>query len=140
MENTKTGKEKNYVHLIEDVNTMLTLFLPKIREKYADYPVCLMSYVENGVEEKTIEICFEAEKCTVSCCFDVNEMCTCVLLFPEEEEVTRMLIASLIKSYTYDFIKNRWILPQSRLQIKEVDRFPANICFVFLPVKADGLL
>lgn len=140
MENTKTEKEKNYAHLIEEVNAMLTLFLTEIREKYAHYPVCLMSYVENGVEEKSMEIGFESEKCTVSCSFDLNGMCTCVLLFPDEEEVTGMLINSLKECYEYDFIKNRWIFPESRLQIKEVDRFPANICFIFLPAKVDLLL
>ena len=51
--------EQLYSKIIEQASSVLKLSISQIKEKYTDYPICLMDYIERDIHEKSIEIRFD---------------------------------------------------------------------------------
>ena len=66
MDNNNIAGIKGYYYQLQQITSLLNLSLPEIRQKYINYPYCLIDYFEKGVEEKSIEIRFSATKVNVS--------------------------------------------------------------------------
>ena len=79
-----------------------------LKEKYKDYPVCLMEYIEKGVRDHIIEVRFDNEN-----------NCDASFLFLDSTEEEELLINHLIDSADYSFRKSSFQLPSCSLKIKE---------------------
>lgn len=95
MENKKTIITKNYADLVEHTISTLHLSYSEIKMKYANYPLCVSNYFENGVENKFIEIRFDKDEASITCTFDDAENCDFVYLFLDSNEIARGLILYL---------------------------------------------
>lgn len=56
MDNNNITGIKGYYYLLQQITSLLNLSLPEIRQKYINYPYCLIDYFEKGVEEKSLFI------------------------------------------------------------------------------------
>ncbi|MFV0340503.1 MAG: hypothetical protein ACK5MA_07785 [Parachlamydiaceae bacterium] len=90
-----------------------------LKEKYKDYPVCLMEYIEKGVHDHIIEVRFDNEEATISISFDSENNCDASFLFLDSTEEEELLINHLIDSADYSFRKSSFQLPSCSLKIKE---------------------
>jgi hypothetical protein len=54
MDNNNIAGIKGYYYLLQQITSLLNLSLPEIRQKYINYPYCLIDYFEKNVEEKGI--------------------------------------------------------------------------------------
>ena len=69
MDNNNIAGIKGYYYLLQQITSLLNQSLPEIRQKYINYPYCLIDYFEKNVEEKSIEIRFDQEAFTMTCLF-----------------------------------------------------------------------
>lgn len=106
----------------------LVLRLPhnKIKEDYSDNPMYVMEYIAKEVSESIIDILFDDQSATLSCTFDESNSCNASYIFLENLEELSSYISYLNKNYDYDYIQNRWVLPDSFLNIKKTND---DICF-----------
>ena len=86
MDNNNIVGIKSYYYLLQQITSLLNLSLPEIRQKYINYPYCLIDYFEKEVEEKSIEIRFDQEAFTMTCLFSSEGKCEFVYLFPDKNE------------------------------------------------------
>lgn len=117
--------------LIEHIKSALNLSEKQIREKFSEYPVCLMDYIEKEVNEKSIEIRFDKEEATLTCIFDDEGVCNQVFLFPDKNEVIEELISRFEKVYKYDYIRNKWIASDFSIRVKPIARLTGDYCLFF---------
>lgn len=90
-----------------------------IKTKFADFPICLMEYIEKGIHDKVAEIRFDEHKATLSATFDKEDICDYVILFPDQIENIDQLFLYLSDNYDYDFLKGNWILSNCYMKVKE---------------------
>ena len=74
-------------------------------------------FIEDEVKENILELLFEDQKATLSCTFDENNTCNASHIFLDDLDELSNYISYLNKTYTYDYIKNRWVLPNSFISI-----------------------
>lgn len=117
--------------LIEHIKSVLNLSEKQIREKFAEYPVCLMEYIDQEVNEKSIEVRFDKEEATLTCIFDDEGVCSQVFLFSDKIEMLEELITLFEKFYTYDCIRNKWIASDYSIRVKPIARLTGDYCLFF---------
>lgn len=109
----------DYTDLIGHISSMFKLPILQIKQKYADYPICLMEYFEKEVYEESIEIRFDKEEVTLTCIFNDNKECILVFLFPDEEQFIEDMVSYLSSNYGYSYLKSRFILDSCFVKVKE---------------------
>ncbi|NDV80228.1 hypothetical protein [Dysgonomonas sp. 511] len=130
MDNNTVGIN-GYANLLQQINSLLNITLPEIKNKYRDYPHCLIDYFEKDVTEKSIEIRFDKEEYTITCVFNKEGKCNIVYLFPDENETIEKCITYFKETYDYNFIKNRWKASDFYIKIKELTPSSNDICCMF---------
>lgn len=106
--------------LINCSSLVLRLSHDEIKESYSDNPMYVAEYIENEVKENIIELLFDDQKATLSCAFDENNTCNASYIFFDNLDELSNYIPYLNKTYDYDYIQNRWILPNSFISIKKI--------------------
>lgn len=130
MDNNNVGIN-DYANLLQQINSLLNITLPEIKNKYRDYPHCLIDYFEKDVTEKSIEIRFDKEEYTMTCVFNIEGKCNIIYLFPDENETIEKFISYFKQTYDYNFIKNRWKASDIYIKIKELTPSSNDICCMF---------
>lgn len=118
----------NFKELIGYACTTLRLSHADIKEKFADFPMCIMDYIENGELDKSIEIRFDGLNAALTALFDKENICNFIILHPDEVGDTEPLISYLIDNCNYDFIKHWWTLSNCYMKIREEEN---GIIFTF---------
>lgn len=131
MTTIETLSEQYYTELMERAGSVLKLSLSEIKEKYSDYPLCIMEYIREGVSEKSIEIRFDKEEVTLACVFDSEGGCISVFIVPDYEHVVGKITDFLIENYDYSFPKSRFMFGDYFLKVKELEVPQNNLCLVF---------
>lgn len=126
-----TDLESYYFKFIEHASSVLKLSLPQIKEKYADYPLYLIDYIEKDINEKSIEIRFDKDNSTLTCTFDEDGNCDTSFLFPDDDKLIEEFVGHLTEYHDYSFMKSRFILGNCYLKIKELKEQKNNVCLVF---------
>lgn len=83
-------------------------------------------YIAKGVKENIIDILFDDEKATLSCIFDESNTCNASYIFLDNLDELGYYITYLNDKYDYDYIRNRWVLPDSFVSIEKTED---DICF-----------
>lgn len=83
-------------------------------------------YIAKGVKENIIDILFDDERATLSCTFDKNNTCNASYIFLDNLDELAHYITYLNDKYDYDYIRNRWVLPDSFVSIEKTED---DICF-----------
>lgn len=119
-------KNEKFDILLEHAWSALGQSAETLKEKYKDYPICLIEYIEKEVHEHVIEIRFDDEKAKISISFDSENNCNVSFLFLDSPEEEELLIDHLIDSADYNFRKSSFKLPACSLKIKETK---SETCF-----------
>jgi len=131
MDNNNIIGIKSYYYLLQQITSLLDLSLPEIRQKYRNYPYCLIDYFEKDVEEKSIEIRFDQEEFTITCLFSDEGKCQSVYLFPDKNEYVTKFISYLEITQSYDYVKNRWTAPSCYIKAEAISHLSCDICLMF---------
>lgn len=131
MTTKETLSEKYYAKFIEHAISVLKLSLSQIKEKYVDYPLCIMDYIEKDIHEKSIEVRFDKEEVTLTCTFNENGNCDATFLFPDNDEMIEGFVGYLTDHHDYSFVRSRFMLGNCYLKVKELKEQRSNICLVF---------
>jgi len=67
--------------LLEHASLTLGQSADELKEKYKDYPICLMDYIEKERHEYVIEVRFDNEEATISISFNDKNICDGSFLF-----------------------------------------------------------
>lgn len=114
----QTSSTEYCARLINCCSLILRLSHDEIKENYSDNPMYVAEYIENGIKENLIELLFDDEKATLSCTFDENNSCNASHIFFDNLNELKNYISYLNKTYDYDYIQNRWVLPNSFISIE----------------------
>lgn len=123
--------EQLYSKIIEQASSVLKLSISQIKEKYTDYPLYLIDYIEKDIQEKSIEIRFHKEGVTLTCTFDKDGNCDESFLFPDDDQLIEDFVSYLTDHHDYSFMRSRFMLGNCYLKIKELQEQRSNICLVF---------
>lgn len=110
--------ENNFEMLIEESCDALKLAYQELKDKYKDYPHCLMDYIKKGVCELVIEVRFDEQLATLSFGFDENKNCNASFLFFDNANDEDSFIEYLNEDTGYDFKRSCWIMPDCYLKVK----------------------
>ena len=127
----ETTSQQHYTDIIGHTSSMLNLSLFQIKEKYADYPMCLIEYIENGEHQESIEIRFDKEEVTITCMGNEDKQCISAFLLPDEDQFIVDIVGYLKEHYDYSYLKRRFILDGCFMKIKEDKELKHNIYFFF---------
>ena len=122
--------EQLYSKIIEQASSVLKLSISQIKEKYTDYPLYLIDYIEKDIQEKSIEIRFHKEGITLTCTFDKDGNCDESFLFPDDAQIVEDFVSYLTDHHDYSFMKSRFMLGNCYLKIKELKEQRSDICLV----------
>lgn len=131
MDKQETIPNGYYASVCDELALLLHLSFSEVRNKYTNYPICLMEYIEKEVHQKTIEIRFDSKEFTITCEFDSNEKCNSIYLLPDKREALDGFIHYLKESYDYDFIKARWNILNYHIHVNDFSEYPDDIYLVF---------
>ena len=123
--------EQLYSKIIEQASSVLKLSISQIKEKYTDYPLYLIDYIEKDIQEKSIEIRFSKEGITLTCTFDKDGNCDKSFLFPDDDQLIEGFVSYLTDHHDYSFMRSRFMLGNCYLKIKELKEQRSDICLVF---------
>lgn len=123
--------EQLYSKIIEQASSVLKLSISQIKEKYTDYPLYLIDYIEKDIQEKSIEIRFHKEGVTLTCTFDKDGNCDESFLFPDDDQLVEDFVSYLTDHHDYSFMRSRFMLGNCYLKIKELKEQRSDICLVF---------
>lgn len=123
--------EQLYSKIIEQASSVLKLSISQIKEKYTDYPLYLIDYIEKDIQEKSIEIRFSKEGITLTCTFDKDGNCDESFLFPDDTQLVEDFVSYLTDHHDYSFMRSRFMLGNCYLKIKELKEQRSDICLVF---------
>ena len=123
--------EKLYSKIIEQASSVLKLSISQIKEKYTDYPLYLIDYIEKDIQEKSIEIRFSKEGITLTCTSDKDGNCDESFLFPDDAQLVEDFVSYLTDHHDYSFMRSRFMLGNCYLKIKELKEQRSDICLVF---------
>lgn len=123
--------EQLYSKIIEQASSVLKLSISQIKEKYTDYPLYLIDYIEKDIQEKSIEIRFSKEGITLTCTFDKDGSCDESFLFPDDAQLVEDFVSYLTDHHDYSFMRSRFMLGNCYLKIKELKEQRSDICLVF---------
>ena len=122
--------EQLYSKIIEQASSVLKLSISQIKEKYTDYPLYLIDYIEKDIQEKSIEIRFSKEGITLTCTFDKDGNCDESFLFPDDAQLVEDFVSYLTDHHDYSFMRSRFMLGNCYLKIKELKEQRSDICLV----------
>lgn len=123
--------EQLYSKIIEQASSVLKLSISQIKEKYTDYPLYLIDYIEKDIQEKSIEIRFSKEGITLTCTFDKDGNCDESFLFRDDDQLIEDFVSYLTDHHDYSFMRSRFMLGNCYLKIKELKEQRSDICLVF---------
>jgi len=132
MGNKNTVSSENCDSILLHTSQLINCSFEEIKNKYADYPHCVMNYFEKNLTDKSIEIRFDKEEVTITCTFNSDEISDYIILFPDKEEIIHGFIGHLSKTYDYDYIKLWWIAPDYFIMTKELTHAVCDVGFVFI--------
>jgi len=127
----ETPSQKQYIDIIGHASSMLNLSLFQIKEKYSDYPMCLMEYIEKEEHEEGIEIRFNNDKVTMTCIGNDKKECISVYLFPDNNGFIDDIVGYSKSNYDYSYLKSRFILDSCFMKLKESKELKDNIYLIF---------
>ena len=123
--------EQLYSKIIEQASSVLKLSISQIKEKYTDYPLYLIDYIEKDIQEKSIEIRFSKEGITLTCTFDKDGNCDESFLFPDDAQLVEDFVSYLTDHHDYSFMRSRFMLGNCYLKIKELKEQRSDVGLVF---------
>jgi len=131
MDSNKNAGIEDNAGLLQQISTLLTLTLPEIRNRYSDYPYCLIDYFEREITEKSLEVRFDKEEITMTCTFNSMGDCNAVYLFPDKNEFIENFVTYLKEKSEFDFIRNRWKMSAYFIKIGELCQISNDIYLKF---------
>lgn len=112
------NQENKYRLLAREACGALDLSYEELKDKYKNYPVCLMEYMDGSIFERVIEVAFDSQEATTSLHFDKNNICNGSFISFHNPKDEDSFINYLNECRQYDFKRDRWIMMGCYLKAK----------------------
>lgn len=103
--------------LVEEACDVLGLSYQVLKDRYMDYPICLMEYIEKTIHELIIEVRFN-NSATISLSFDKENNCDGAFLFFDNADDEDAFLEYLHENADYNFKWSRWTMINCFLKIE----------------------
>lgn len=114
--------------LTEEACSTLDLSYQAVKDKYKDYPICLMQYIEKDVNELIVEVRFDTHLATISLSFDPENNCNGFYLFLDNPKDEDSFIEYLNTGEKYDFKCSHWAANNYFIKLKP-SKYETAFCF-----------
>lgn len=114
--------------LTKEACSVLGLSYQAVKDKYKDYPICLMQYIEKEADEQIIEVCFDNHLATISISFDKENNCDGLFLFLDNPKDEDSFIEYLTTGEKYDFKCSCWTISNCFIKLKP-SKYETAFCF-----------
>ncbi len=124
-------KNNNFRHLVEHACSTLSLAYLAVKEKYKDYPLCLIQYMEKGSSLDYMEVSFDNQNASLT--FIMNKEYICVsasIHFYDAKDETLFIIFLRVFAKYYTYRKKCWVLKDGfYVKINEYEDSGTHFCF-----------
>jgi len=104
-------KNNNFSFLIKQACTPINESYTEVRERYKDFPLCLMELIADGIHKEHIEVSFDKQNGSVTYFFDKNRRVECSSICLYELSDSDLFIGFLQRfADSYDYIRKHWII------------------------------
>ncbi|MDU1906259.1 MAG: hypothetical protein E6772_15935 [Dysgonomonas sp.] len=126
-------KNNDFSYLIEQACTAISESHIEVRERYKDFPLCLMELIADGIHREQIEVSFDKQNGSVTYFFDKNRIVECSSICLYELSDTDLFIVYLEQfADSYNYIKKHWIINQQYyMTANEMERCVHFYCYKF---------
>ncbi|MDR2955644.1 MAG: hypothetical protein LBV43_11235 [Prevotella sp.] len=115
-----TVQNEKFKQLLDKAVSGLNVSFNELKDRYKDYPLCLMQYIENGKTELAFDVHFDDESASIFYSFDIENNCDhSSISFVNGDDID-LFIEYLAGVGDYDFIKNYWGIGKCCLKVKEL--------------------
>jgi len=123
-----------FSYLIEQSYIAIGESHSQVRERYKDFPICLMELIAGDIHTENIEVSFDEQNGSVTYHFDENRILTNTSICLYEASDTDLFIAFLQKfADSYNYIKKHWIINRLfYMTVHEMDRCTHFYCYKFV--------
>lgn len=104
--------------LVEEACSVLGSSYKELKDKYKDYPICLIEYIEKEIDDQIIEVRFDNHLLTISLSFDKENNCDGAFLFFDNLDDEDSFLEHLHENADYDFKWSRWTMINCFLKIE----------------------
>ena len=122
------NKKDDFERIVKHACSGLNIPEQELKNKYKDYPVCLMEYIENGNHRYFVQVRFNDESASLIFFIGENTSCTCSFLRFDRVEEEDLFINYLMEAADFIFRKGCWIIDNCYLKVKESEH---DVCFHF---------
>ncbi|MFR9165115.1 MAG: hypothetical protein ACLVKO_02375 [Dysgonomonas sp.] len=123
-----TDKENKFELLIEESCEAIGLSYQAVKDKYVDYPMYLIEYIEKEVHRQSIEVHFEDLQATITFSFNADKNCNASYLSFDTVDDEESLIDYLVETTDFRFRKSSWEILKCLVRIEEV-KSKVYFCF-----------
>lgn len=124
-------KNNNFTYLVGHACSTLCLSHTTVKEKYKDYPQCLIQYTEKGNSLNYREVSFDDQNASLT--FIMNKEDTCVsasIHFYDTNDETLFIIFLRVFAKYYTYRKKCWILKDGfYVKLNEYEDSGTHFCF-----------
>lgn len=125
-------KNNDFEYLVNHACAALTLPHQTVKEKYIDYPICLMRYIEKGNSRDYVEVSFDSLNASVTFIIGKDDRCYSASIHfytPKDEALFIIFLRRFSKFYNYR--KKCWILKGSFYSRIEETKNPGTLFFFY---------
>jgi len=122
-------RNNKYKLAIEEAYRTLGGAYRELKERYKDYPLYLMEYIEEDDFEKIIEVRFDKQQTTISMTFNEENICDTSFLLFDSLEDEDCFVEYLNQNRKYDFKLSHWVMEDCYVKVKPPLKFGTAFCF-----------
>lgn len=104
--------------LIKEACDVLGSSYRELKDRYKDYPICLIECIEKAIHEFILEVRFNDHLATISLSFDTENNCNGAFLFFDNADDEDSFLEHLHENADYDFKWSRWTMINCFLKIE----------------------
>ena len=124
-------KNNNFTHLVGHACSTLSLSHTAVKEKYKDYPLCLIQYTEKGNRLDYVEISLDNQNASLTFIMDKEDICISASIhFYDTKDETFFIIFLRVFAKYYTYRKKCWILKDGfYVKLNEYEDSGTHFCF-----------
>lgn len=117
-----TERNEIFTSILKNACSGLNLTIQEIKDKYKDYSICVMEYINSGKHDNGIEIYFDKEAANIIFTFNEENICDYTSIYFDDTGYIDLFVDYLIEAAEYSFRKSCWLIDGCFLKIKEVKK------------------
>jgi len=124
-----TDRNGVFTQLLKSACSGLNLSADELKDKYKDYPICLMEYIESAKHYNVIEVCFDEDVANIMFSINDGNICYHSSIYFDNNSDIDLFVDYLVEAAEYNFRESCWFIDGCYLKIKEVKKEIYFCCY-----------